>query len=100
MAVAGSEDASAGESSIGIRTGSDAQAWPVVLFPAIENPEKFNEFAAAVAVLDEGMNLAGEQVDAGQQTDRAVTLILMIASETHARHHPVLPLFLTPNSAA
>jgi hypothetical protein len=27
----------------------------------IENPEKFNEFAAAVAVLDEGVNLAGER---------------------------------------
>ena len=47
----------------------------------IENPEKFDEFAAVVAVLDEGVNLAGEQVDAGQQTDRAMTLILMIARE-------------------
>ena len=31
----------------------------------VEKPEKFDEFAAAVAVLDEGVNLAGEQVDAG-----------------------------------
>ena len=47
----------------------------------VEKLEKFDEFAAAMAVLDQGVNLAGEQVDAGQQTDRAVTLILMIASE-------------------
>ena len=30
----------------------------------VEKLEKFDEFAAAVAVLDEGVNLAGEQVDA------------------------------------
>src|SRR5208337_1851207 len=47
----------------------------------VEKPEKFDEFAAAVAVLDQGVNLAGQQVDAGQQTDRAVALILMIARE-------------------
>ena len=47
----------------------------------VEKLEKFDEFAAAVAVLDEGVNLAGQQVDAGQQTDRAVALILMIARE-------------------
>src|SRR5208337_3235746 len=41
----------------------------------VEKPEKFDEFAAAVAVLDQGVNLAGQQVDAGQQTDRAVALI-------------------------
>jgi hypothetical protein len=32
----------------------------------IEKLEKFDEFATAVAVLDKGMNLAGEQIDAGQ----------------------------------
>ena len=47
----------------------------------VEKLEKFNEFAAAVAVLDESMDLAGEQIDAGQQTDRAVALIFMIARE-------------------
>ena len=34
-----------------------------------------------VAVLDEGMNLAGEQIDAGQQTDRAVALVFVIAGD-------------------
>ncbi len=47
----------------------------------VEKLEKFDEFAAAVAVLDQGVNLTIEQVDAGQQTDRAVALILVIAPE-------------------
>ena len=33
----------------------------------IEELEEFNEFAAAVAVLDEGEDLAGEQIDAGHK---------------------------------
>src|SRR5216684_5937582 len=47
----------------------------------IDELEEFDEFAAAVAVLDEGVNFAGEQIDAGQQTDRAVALVLVIARE-------------------
>ena len=47
----------------------------------IENPEKFNEFATAVAIPDEGVNLTGDEVDAGQQTDRAMALVFMIAAE-------------------
>jgi hypothetical protein len=47
----------------------------------IEKLEKFDEFATAVAILDEGVNLAGQQIDAGQQTDGAVTLVFMIARE-------------------
>ena len=47
----------------------------------IDELEEFDEFAAAVAVLDEGVNLPGEQIDAGQQTDRAVALVLVIARE-------------------
>src|SRR5271167_4333333 len=35
----------------------------------------------AVAVLDEGVDLAGEQIDAGQQADRAMTLVLVIARQ-------------------
>jgi hypothetical protein len=34
----------------------------------------FDEFAAAMAVLDQGMDLAGDKIDAGQQADRAVRL--------------------------
>ena len=45
----------------------------------VEDLEELDEFAAAVAVPDEGVNLAGEQIDAGQQTDRAVALVFMIA---------------------
>src|SRR5215471_2629753 len=47
----------------------------------IEELEKFDEFATAMAVPDEGVNLTGEQIDAGQQTDRAVALVLVIARE-------------------
>ena len=47
----------------------------------IEKPEKFDEFAAAMAILDESVNLAGKEVDPGQQTDRAVALILVVARE-------------------
>ena len=38
----------------------------------VEELEEFDEFAASVAVLDEGVDLAGEQIDARQQADRAV----------------------------
>ena len=37
----------------------------------VEKLEEFDEFAAAVAILDQSVNRAGEQVDAGQQADRA-----------------------------
>ena len=48
----------------------------------VEELEEFNEFAAAVAVLDEGVDLAGEQIDAGQQADRSVALVLVVARES------------------
>src|SRR5208337_693135 len=47
----------------------------------VEELEEFNEFAAAVAVLDESVDLAGEQIDAGQQADRAVALVLVVARQ-------------------
>src|SRR5258706_1956115 len=47
----------------------------------IEKLEEFNEFAAAVAILDQGMDLAGDEIDAGQQADRAVALIFVLACE-------------------
>ena len=43
--------------------------------------EDFDELAAAMAVLDQGVNLAREQIDTGQQTDCAVALVLVIARE-------------------
>ncbi len=51
----------------------------------VEKLEKFDEFAAAVAILDQSVNRAGEQVDAGQQADRAVAFIFMIAREGRVR---------------
>src|SRR6266852_2655710 len=45
----------------------------------IEKLEEFDELAAAVAVFDQGVDLAGEQIDPGQQAERAVALVLVIA---------------------
>src|SRR5689334_21646123 len=47
----------------------------------IEHIEKFDEFATAMAVLDEGVHLAGQQVDAGHQSDRSMALVLVIATD-------------------
>src|SRR5215469_3897714 len=47
----------------------------------IEKLEKFDEFAAAMTVPDERVNLTGEQINTGQQTDSAVAFIFVIAIE-------------------
>ena len=47
----------------------------------VETLEERDELAAAMAVLDQGVNLAGHKVDAGQQGDRAVALVFMVARE-------------------
>ena len=44
----------------------------------IKKLEEFNELSAAVAVSDEGMDLAGEQINPGQQAQRALPFVLMI----------------------
>ena len=55
----------------------------------IEKLQKFNEFATAMPVFDQSMDLAGHKVDAGQQADRAQALIFLIAGRTpHARRAP------------
>ena len=38
----------------------------------IDKLEKFDEFAAAMTVPDKGVNLTGEQINTGQQTDSAI----------------------------
>src|SRR4030095_8727781 len=47
----------------------------------IEKLEEFDELSAAVAVSDEGMDLAGEQINPGQQAERAMAFVLMITRE-------------------
>ena len=47
----------------------------------VEKLEEFDEFAAAMAILDQRMDLAGDEVDAGQQADRAVALVFVVARE-------------------
>jgi hypothetical protein len=50
----------------------------------IKELEKLDELAASVAILDEGVDLAGEQVDTSQQADGTVALVFMIASDSRA----------------
>jgi len=45
----------------------------------INELEKFDEFAAAVAIPDQGMNLSGKQINARQQVDGTFTLVFVIA---------------------
>src|SRR6201998_468276 len=40
----------------------------------VEKLEEFDELSAAVAVLDQGVDLPGEQIDPSQQAERAMTL--------------------------
>ena len=47
----------------------------------IEELEEFDELAAAVTLLDQSVDLPGEQINPGQQAERAVALVLMIARE-------------------
>src|SRR6516164_6567595 len=44
----------------------------------IEEFEKRNEFAAAVAFLDQGVDMASEQIDPGHQRQGAVAFVLVI----------------------
>ena len=47
----------------------------------VEKLEELDEFAAAMAILGQRMDLASDEVDAGQQADRAVALIFMLPWE-------------------
>ena len=48
----------------------------------IEKLEEFDELAAAVAISDERVDLAGEQINAGQQAERAMTLLAGTRSDS------------------
>jgi len=50
----------------------------------IEEFEKFNEFAAAVAFPDEGVDVASEQIDPGYQGQGAVAFVLVITHHGRA----------------
>jgi hypothetical protein len=49
---------------------------------SVEKLEEFDELAAAVAILDQGVDLASNEVDAGQQADGAVALIFVLTRES------------------
>ena len=50
----------------------------------VEELEKLNEFTTAVAFLDQGMDVTGEQIDAGHQGQGAVAFVLMITHHGRA----------------
>src|SRR4051812_31959927 len=48
----------------------------------VKELKKFDEFAAPVLILDQSVNLAGDQVNSGQQAHRAMALVFVIARKT------------------
>src|ERR1700745_4029419 len=48
---------------------------------SIKELKEFDEFATAMTVSDQSMNLAADKVDAGQQADGAVALIFKLPRE-------------------
>src|SRR5438045_9048042 len=50
----------------------------------VEEVEKVDEFATAVAFLDQGMDVTSEQIDPGHQGQGAVALVLVIAHHGRA----------------
>ena len=54
----------------------------------VQDLEKFDELAAAVAVFDESMDLAGQQIDASQEARGTVAVVFVIPGESrmHAGH--------------
>src|SRR6201997_5524248 len=54
----------------------------------IEKLEEFDELSAAMTILDKGVDLAGEQINSRQQTERAMAFVFMITREGRvaARH--------------
>src|SRR5260370_35138287 len=54
----------------------------------IDELQKLDELAATVAVLDQGMDFAGDEIDPSQQTDRAGALVLKPAREGPERARP------------
>src|SRR5499425_3833757 len=53
----------------------------------VEKLEKLDELTAAVAILDQGVNLTGQQIDAGHQGDRAVVLVLAYFAQGRPAFH-------------
>ena len=47
----------------------------------VEQLEEVDELAAAMTILDQGVNFAGQQVDAGHQCHGAVALVFVVACE-------------------
>jgi len=59
----------------------------------VDQLEKVDELAAAMAVLDQGMDFAGDEIDPASKLTVAVALVLKLAGEgrVHARLGPASP---------
>ena len=51
----------------------------------VEPLEEVDELPRPTAILDAGMHMAGEQVDPGEQAQRAMTLVVVVAREARMR---------------
>jgi hypothetical protein len=51
----------------------------------VELLEEVDELARPMAILDAGMHSAGQQVDTGQQAQRAMALVFVVACERRVR---------------
>jgi hypothetical protein len=51
----------------------------------VEVLEKANELARPMAILDTGMHLAGQHIDPGEQAQRTMALVFMVARKTCVR---------------
>src|SRR5260370_14749334 len=54
----------------------------------IEQLEELDELSAAVAISDQGMNLPSEKINPGQQAERAMALVLVVAREVRVAPRP------------
>ena len=61
------------------------KAVPRKLGVGVEQLEEFDEFATAMTIPDQGMNLATDKIDTGQQADRAVAFIFKLPGEVGCR---------------
>jgi hypothetical protein len=53
----------------------------IAVWAGLGGIEELEELTAAVAILDQGVNLAGQHVDSGQQAHRPMTLVFMPEAE-------------------
>src|SRR5664279_4740447 len=69
------------EPCLGVKVNSKRPGRAARRIGGIDQLEKVDELAASVAVHDQGLDLAGDEIDAGQQADRAVALVFELTHD-------------------